>query len=67
MSLWWIPVGIVAWFLIAIVAGLCIGPVLGRRSPAGEAAGKQWMAGQQWMNQTRASQPGGTGRSRQDG
>ena len=43
MSLWWIPAGIAAWFLVAIMVGLCIGPVLGRRSPAGEAAGQQWM------------------------
>jgi hypothetical protein len=43
MSLWWIPAGIAAWFLIAIVVGLCIGPVLGRCSQAREAAGQQRM------------------------
>jgi hypothetical protein len=43
MSLWWIPAGIAAWFLIAIVVGLCIGPVLGRRLQGREAAGQQWM------------------------
>ena len=31
MSLWWIPVGIAAWFLVAVAVGLCIGPVLGRK------------------------------------
>ena len=41
MSLWLIPVGIAAWFLVAIVVGLCVGPVLGRRAPAREAAGRQ--------------------------
>ncbi len=41
MSHWWIPVGIAAWFLISIVAGRCIGPVLGRCSQAREAADQQ--------------------------
>jgi hypothetical protein len=43
MSLWLIPVGIAAWFLVAIVVGLCIGPVLGRCSQAREAADQPWM------------------------
>ena len=38
MSLWLIPVGIAAWFLVAIVVGLCVGPLLGRCSQAREAA-----------------------------
>jgi hypothetical protein len=38
MSLWLIPVDIAAWFLGAIVVGLCIGPVLGRCSQTREAA-----------------------------
>lgn len=38
MSLWLIPVGIAAWFLVAIVVGLCVGPLLGRRSQTREAA-----------------------------
>jgi membrane protein YdbS with pleckstrin-like domain len=42
MSLWWIPAGIAAWFLVAVVVALCIGPVLGRRSQAREAVGPQW-------------------------
>jgi hypothetical protein len=41
MSLWWIPAGIAAWFLVAVVVALCIGPVLGRCSQAREAAGQQ--------------------------
>lgn len=42
MSLWWIPAGIAAWFLISVVVGLCVGPLLGRCSQAREAAGQQW-------------------------
>ena len=43
MSLWLIPVGMAAWFLVAIVAGLCVGPVLGRCSQARKAADQPWM------------------------
>ena len=43
MSLWLIPVGIAGWFLVAIVVGLCVGPVLGRCSQARKAADQQWM------------------------
>jgi hypothetical protein len=43
MSLWWIPAGIAAWFLVAVVVALCIGPVLGRCSQAREAVGPQGM------------------------
>jgi membrane protein YdbS with pleckstrin-like domain len=43
MSLWWIPAGIAAWFLVAVVVALCIGPVLGRCSQAREAVSPQWM------------------------
>ena len=42
MSLWWIPAGIAAWFLMSVAIGLCIGPVLGRSSQAREAPGQQW-------------------------
>ena len=45
MSLWLIPVGIAAWFLVAIVVGLCIGPVLGRCSQAREAADQPGLPG----------------------
>lgn len=27
---WWVPIGLAAWFLVAIVAALLIGPVLRR-------------------------------------
>jgi hypothetical protein len=27
---WWVPIGLAAWFLVAIVAALLIGPVLKR-------------------------------------
>jgi hypothetical protein len=42
MGLWWIPIGIVAWFSVAIVAGLCIGPVLGHWSRARESVDRHW-------------------------
>jgi hypothetical protein len=29
---WWVPIGLAAWFLVAIVASLLIGPVLRRSS-----------------------------------
>jgi hypothetical protein len=58
MSLWWIPAGIAAWFLIAIVVGLA----LGRCSQAREAASQQWMRAPDAR-----SQPGLTGRSRRAG
>ena len=44
MSLWWIPVGIAAWFVIAVAVGLCIGPVLGRCFQIREAFGQQMRA-----------------------
>jgi hypothetical protein len=44
MSLWWIPVGIAAWCLIAVAVGLCIGPVLGRCFQVREAVGQQMRA-----------------------
>lgn len=43
MSLWLIPVGIAAWFLVAVAVGLCVGPVLGYCSQARKAVGRQWM------------------------
>lgn len=33
---WWVPIGLAAWFLVSIVAALCIGPVLRRSSQARE-------------------------------
>jgi hypothetical protein len=57
MSLWWIPAGITAWFLIAIVVGLCIGPVLGRRSQTREDAGQQWMRAPDARKPARTDRP----------
>ena len=31
---WWVPIGLAAWFLVAIVVSLLIGPVLRRSSQA---------------------------------
>ena len=31
---WWVPIGLAAWFLVAIVAALLIGPVLKRSAHA---------------------------------
>ncbi len=33
---WWVPIGLAAWFLVAIVVSLLIGPVLRRSSQARE-------------------------------
>ena len=41
MDLMWIPVGIAAWFLVSVVLGLCIGPVLKNCSQARESADQQ--------------------------
>lgn len=41
MGLLWIPVGIAAWFLVSVVIGLCIGPVLKNCSLARESADQQ--------------------------
>ena len=42
MDLMWIPVGIAAWFLVSVVLGLCIGPVLRSCSRARESADQRW-------------------------
>ena len=34
---WWVPIGLVAWFLVAVVVALCIGPVLRRSSQVRES------------------------------
>jgi hypothetical protein len=34
---WWVPIGLAAWFLVAVVASLLIGPVLRRSSQARES------------------------------
>jgi Kef-type K+ transport system membrane component KefB len=35
---WWVLIGLAAWFLVAILAGLLIGPVLRRSSQARESS-----------------------------
>ena len=57
MSLWLIPVGIAAWFLVAIVVGLCVGPLLGRCSQAGEAAAQPQAREAQPQAREAAAQP----------
>jgi hypothetical protein len=38
---WWLPIGLVAWFALAVAVGLCLGPVLRRGSQAREALDRQ--------------------------
>jgi len=60
VSLWLIPVGIAAWFLVAIVVGLCVGPLLGRCSQAREAAAQSQAreaAAQPWTRASGAHEP----------
>jgi flagellar biosynthesis/type III secretory pathway M-ring protein FliF/YscJ len=38
---WWVPIGLAAWFLVATVTALCIGPVLRRASQARESLDRQ--------------------------
>jgi hypothetical protein len=41
VGLWWVPIVLVTWFGVAIVAALCIGPVLRRGSEARNALDRQ--------------------------
>ena len=38
---WWVPIGLAAWFVIAVVLALCIGAVLRRASQARESLDRQ--------------------------
>ena len=38
---WWVPIGLAAWFLVALAIALCLGPVLRRSSQAQEAPGQK--------------------------
>jgi hypothetical protein len=38
---WWVPIGLAAWFLIAVVTALGIGAVLRRASQARESLDRQ--------------------------
>jgi hypothetical protein len=40
---WWVPIGLAAWCLVAVVLALCIGPVLRRASQARESLDRQLM------------------------
>ena len=42
MGLWWIPIGIVAWFLVAVVVGRGVGAVLSHGSRVRESAAPHW-------------------------
>ena len=37
MGMWWVPIGLVAWFAVAIAVGLLLGPVLKSCSRSREA------------------------------
>jgi hypothetical protein len=41
VGLWWVPIGLAAWFGVAVVAALFIGPALRRSSEAREALEQQ--------------------------
>ena len=38
---WWVPIGLAAWCLVAVVMALCIGRVLGRASQVRESLDQQ--------------------------
>jgi hypothetical protein len=38
---WWVPIGLAAWFLVAIVASLLIGSVLGHSSQVREFSSQE--------------------------
>ena len=38
---WWVPIGLAAWCLVAVVMALCIGAVLRRASQARESLDRQ--------------------------
>ena len=38
---WWVPIGLAAWFLVAVVMALCIGAVLRRASRVRESLDRQ--------------------------
>jgi hypothetical protein len=40
---WWVPIGLAAWCLVAVLLALCIGPVLRRASQARESLDRQLM------------------------
>jgi hypothetical protein len=40
---WWVPIGLAAWFLVSLAAGLCLGPILRRSAEAREAMERQFV------------------------
>jgi len=40
---WWVPIGLAAWFVVAVVMALGIGRVLGRASQVRESLDRQVM------------------------
>jgi hypothetical protein len=58
---WWLPIGLVAWFALAVAAGLWLGPVLRRCSQAREALDRQTLDRQapdrQALNRQAGQQP----------
>jgi hypothetical protein len=38
---WWVPIGLAAWFLVALAIALCLGPVFRRSSQPREALDQQ--------------------------
>ena len=40
-SWWWVPIGLAAWFVVAVVMALCIGSVLRRSSQTRESLDQQ--------------------------
>ena len=59
---WWVPIGLAAWFGVALAVGLLLGPVLRRSSQAREALDTQ-------LRGTRAGgeEPPRNGKPTQDG
>ena len=45
-SWWWVPIGLAAWFLVALAVGLVLGPILRRCAEAREALEHQWTKAQ---------------------
>jgi hypothetical protein len=41
-SWWWVPIGLAAWFLVSLAAGLCVGPILRRSAEARDAIERQF-------------------------
>ena len=38
---WWVPIGLAAWFVVALAIALWLGPILRRSSQAREGPGQQ--------------------------